>query len=195
MAEDLIKSTSTKTFFEHRTVRSKRKAPRQWEKNEFEWWLISNLFQLLLYSTPPPCQFCLSHASALCSALPCSYSLERVWLELSGLAMITTTGARGRELWARTLICHSLNSLFSLMVSIQRIAQGRWHWLLTYSECGRPAEMMPKLFLKNNLSVTGNCKINRVTHEKTLLIIHAEVVLQGFPLREAGLSPQLRYLW
>lgn len=119
VAEDLVKSTSTKTFFEHRTVRSKRKAPRQWEKNEFEWWLISNLFQLLLYSTPPPCQFCLSHASALCSALPCSYSLERVWLELSGLAMITTTGARGRELWARTLICHSLNSLFSLMVSIK----------------------------------------------------------------------------
>lgn len=55
--------------------------------------------------------------------------------------------------------------------------------------------MMPKLFLKNNLSVTGNCKINHVTHEKTLLIIHAGVVLQGSPLREAGLSPQLRYLW
>lgn len=57
------------------------------------------------------------------------------------------------------------------------------------------AQRMPKLFLKNNLSVTGNCKINCVTHEKTLLIIHAEVILQGSPLREAGLSPQLRYLW
>lgn len=57
------------------------------------------------------------------------------------------------------------------------------------------AQMMPKLFLKNNLSVTGNCKINCVTHEKTLLIIHAEVILQGSPLGEAGLSPQLRYLW
>lgn len=131
-------STSTKTFFEHRTVRSQRKTPRQWGKNEFEWWLISNLFQSLLYLPPPPrCQFCLSRASALWSALPCSYSLERAWLELPRLAMITNTGARGRQLWARTLICHSLKSLFFLMVSIQRIAQRRWHWLLTYSECGR----------------------------------------------------------
>lgn len=47
-------STSTKTFFEHRTVRSQRKTPRQWGKNEFEWWLISNLFQSLLYLPPSP---------------------------------------------------------------------------------------------------------------------------------------------
>lgn len=94
-------------------------------------------FSLFCISPPPRCQFCLSRASALWSALPCSYSLERAWLELPRLAMITNTGARGRQLWARTLICHSLKSLFSLMVSIQRIAQRRWHWLLTYSECGR----------------------------------------------------------
>ena len=69
-----------------------------------------------------------------------------------------------KELWARTLICHSLKQLFPLMVSIQRIAQWRWHWLLTYSECGRPTHMMPELFLKNNLGVNRNCKIGSVTH-------------------------------
>lgn len=69
------------------------------------------------------------------------------------------------ELWARSLMCHSLKQLFPLMVSIQRIAQWRWHWLLTYSECGRPTQMMPELFLKNNLGVNRNGKIGSVTHE------------------------------
>lgn len=55
--------------------------------------------------------------------------------------------------------------------------------------------MMPKLFLKNNLSVNRNCKIDCVTHEKMILITHAEVIPQDSLLKGAGLSPQLRYVW
>lgn len=47
--------------------------------------------------------------------------------------------------------------------------------------------MMPELFLKNNLSVNKNCKIDSVTHEEKLLIIHAEIILEDSLVKEVGL--------
>lgn len=130
------------------------------EKRKFKW-RVKILFQLLLDHLRPPRFSCFSFMARFAGI----YIHEVVQMQPPHEPRSHILEPGQTELWARTLICHSLKQLFPLMVSSQRIAQWRWHCLLTYSECGRPTQMMPELLLKNNLSVHRSCKIGSVTHE------------------------------